>query len=102
MRIDMIRTILCIVFQHDHYALLPDRALAQVFDKLSYRQIVVGYIGKRCWRTTPQSGRMVVSDPDDVQLRQAPAAISESKSAFHWLNRVVSVTVRSQPVKEAQ
>ncbi len=48
MRIDMVRTVLRIILQHENHAFLPDGALAQVFDKFAYRQIIVGHVGKGC------------------------------------------------------
>ena len=44
--VDMIRTILRIIFNNKDCSLLPDRAFGQVFDKQTTGPVIIGYVGK--------------------------------------------------------
>jgi len=82
----MIRPVLRIILQYKDDALLPNRALTEIFNEFSDSQIVIGYMGEWGQLSPAQTFRMIIPKPDGIKAGRAPAASRESKSAFHWVH----------------
>src|ERR1700738_5348011 len=64
----MVRAVLRIVFHDKDYGLLPDRALAEVFDKFANGEVIIRHMGKRRQRPLFQTCRMIVSETHRIKM----------------------------------
>src|SRR3954468_15997411 len=69
-RIDVVRSILRIVFEHENCGILPIRAVRDGFDDAAEREVVVGNHRARSPGAWRGAARVIVTQPDDRELRQ--------------------------------
>ncbi len=50
-RVHMIRTVLCVIFQNKNHRLFPYRTLTQVIHKHADCQVIIGTMCEWCWAT---------------------------------------------------
>ena len=69
MGVDVVGAVLGVIFQHENGGLRPELAVADRFDHASQRQIVIGQIGDRRWRSDLCPRRVIVGQANDHELR---------------------------------
>src|SRR5512132_4298034 len=74
MRIDVVRAVLRVVFQHEYRGVLPVSAVRDRVDDPAEREIVVGNHRARGPRVARGPPRVIVTDADDGELRQRSVA----------------------------
>ena len=71
MSVDVIRSVLRIVFENEYRGVGPVFfAVADCFDKAAQCEVIVGDVGARSRRTRSRPFSMVASDAHDPKLRQ--------------------------------
>ena len=67
-RIDVVRAVLGVVFQHENRRFVPDRAVREVIDKLTQRQVIVGHMGGGGGSAHSGTARVVVAEADTTEM----------------------------------
>lgn len=82
MLVDVVGTVLRIVFEHEDSRARPVRAVRNGFGQTADREIVVG--DHRCGRVLARfrTGRMIATEPDDLESRQRFRLLETVEFAF--------------------
>jgi hypothetical protein len=70
--VNMIRSILRIVFKYKYHRLFPYRTPAKIFYKFPYRQVIIRHMRKWTWLPLFQAFRMIVPQPYRIEPWQGP------------------------------